>query len=71
MENSKIGWTNHTLNPIRGCQVAMLSDGATSPACENCYAENMSSRFKAKNPEKVNVLGEWGIGAKRYFADDK
>lgn len=70
MEGSKIGWTDHTFNPVRGCQEALLN-GATSPACENCYAKAMSERFTSKKPDQENTLGEWGIGTKRYFAKDK
>ena len=38
MKNSKIGWTEDTLNPIVGC--TKVSEG-----CANCYAEAMNKRF--------------------------
>lgn len=47
MEDSKIAWTDHTFNPVRGCRYAELPDGSPSPACEQgpgCYAESMSKR---------------------------
>jgi protein gp37 len=46
MENTKIGWCDHTFNPWRGCT-------KVSPGCANCYAEALSKR----NPK---VLGAWG-----------
>lgn len=45
-ENSTIGWTDHTFNPIRSC--TWFSSG-----CKHCYAEQMSHR----NPK---TLGTWG-----------
>ena len=51
---TKISWTDHTFNPVRGCT-------KISPGCVNCYAEVMSGR----NP---SVLGEWGPSGKRAFA---
>jgi protein gp37 len=53
-ENSKIEWTDHTFNPVRGC--TKISDG-----CKNCYAEKLSLR----NPA---TLGEWGPNGKRSIA---
>lgn len=39
-ENSKIEWTDHTFNPVIGCQ-------KVSPGCDNCYAESMMDhRYK-------------------------
>src|SRR5262245_31212124 len=56
MENTKIEWCHHTLNPWRGCQ--KVSEG-----CAHCYALAGSKR----NPA---VLGEWGPGSKRVFATE-
>lgn len=36
-ENSKIEWCDHTFNPWMGCT-------KVSPACDNCYAEDMMDR---------------------------
>lgn len=55
-ENSKIEWTDHTFNPVRGCT-------KISPGCAHCYAEKLSHR----NPK---VLGEWGSGAPRVVAKE-
>ena len=38
-ENSKIQWTDHTLNPWIGCT-------KVSPGCKNCYAETFAERFR-------------------------
>ena len=38
-ENSKIGWTDATWNPVRGCT-------KISPGCKNCYAEAFAERFR-------------------------
>lgn len=48
-ENSKIEWTDHTVNLWWGC--AKVHTG-----CKNCYAETLSDRFKP---------GLWGEKAKR------
>jgi protein gp37 len=48
-ENSKIQWTDHTFNPWIGCT-------KVSPACDNCYAENMGARLQVK----------WGPGQSRF-----
>lgn len=37
---SKIEWTEHTWNPISGCN-------KVSPGCKHCYAEAMANRLKA------------------------
>ena len=52
-----IAWTDHTLNPWRGCT-------KVSAACANCYAETLSKR----NPA---VLGEWGPNGRRVLATAK
>jgi len=48
-ENSKIEWTDHTFNPWMGCT-------KISGACDNCYAEVQTARFKQV---------EWGPHADR------
>ena len=37
-QNSKIGWTDHTFNPWRGCQ-------KVAPGCKFCYAEKQRNRY--------------------------
>ncbi len=49
VENSKIEWTHHTFNPWIGCT-------KVSPACDHCYAERDTARFKTV---------EWGSGKER------
>jgi protein gp37 len=49
-----ISWCDSTWNPWRGCV-------EVSPACDHCYAREMSHR----NPA---VLGEWGEGTARVPA---
>ena len=39
MENSKIEWTDHTINSWIGCT-------KVSPGCQHCYAERQNSRYK-------------------------
>lgn len=39
MKDTKISWCDHTFNPWIGCT-------KVSPACDNCYAEQIASRFK-------------------------
>ena len=46
MENSHIGWCDHTFNPWTGC-------AKVSPGCDNCYAWNMS-------PETRRIWGPKG-----------
>lgn len=36
--NSKIQWTEHTWNPVRGCSLV-------SPGCRSCYAMKQAGRF--------------------------
>lgn len=38
-DNSKIGWTTATWNPVTGCS-------KVSPGCAHCYAESLSLRYK-------------------------
>lgn len=55
-ENSKIGWTDHTFNHIRGCT-------KVSPACDHCYAETLSKRNQ-------KTLGVWGKYGTRVVASE-
>ncbi len=55
-ENSKIEWTTHTFNHVRGCT-------KVSPECANCYAETLSHR----NP---GTLGVWGPNGTRVVASE-
>lgn len=54
-ENSKIEWTDHTFNPWIGCT-------KVSPACDNCYAENMMDRRYGR--------AKWGAGQPRVRTKD-
>lgn len=56
MMDSKIEWTHHTFNPVRGCT-------KISPGCAHCYAESLSKR----NP---GVLGIWGDNGTRVVASE-
>lgn len=56
---SKIEWTTHTFNHVRGC--AKVSAG-----CKNCYAETMSKR----NPGTLGIWGTEAQGATRVVAAD-
>lgn len=49
-ENSKIEWTDHTVNFWWGCE-------KVSPACAHCYAEGQAARFHP---------GHWGPGSLRW-----
>lgn len=51
-ENSKIGWTDHTFNPWRGCT-------KVSAGCLNCYAEEQQTRYQG---------AKWGPGEVRIIA---
>lgn len=65
---TKIAWTDHTFNGVRGCEHATLADGTESPGCQNCYAEGMSKR----NPAQLGVWGEEGtrvLGGADYWAN--
>lgn len=58
-ENSKIEWTDHTFNPWMGCT-------AVSPACDHCYAEAQTARFKqvgwgAHADRKRTREGNWRL----------
>lgn len=48
-ENTEIAWTDHTFNPVKGCQ--KVSEG-----CKHCYAESETKRYG---------LAVWGPSAPR------
>jgi len=56
MSQSKIEWTEQTLNPIIGCK-------KISPGCKNCYAETMANRLSkikiTKRYAHVITDGKW------------
>lgn len=52
--NSKIEWTHHTFNHVRGCT-------RVAPECKYCYADALSKR----NP---STLGVWGDNGTRVVA---
>jgi protein gp37 len=56
MENSKIQWTDHTINFWWGCT-------KVSEACRNCYAETVAKIF---GPRLFNTVPEWGSGKPRF-----
>ena len=39
MKNSKIGWTDHTWNPVTGCT-------QVSPGCDHCYALAIAEQYR-------------------------
>lgn len=45
MGQTKIEWTDVTVNPFPGCR-------RVSPGCDNCYAERMAKRLKAMGQTK-------------------
>jgi len=62
---TRIGWTDSTWNPVRGCD-------KVSPGCKHCYAEAFSERFRGVPghpfeqgfdlrlvPEKINEPLHW------------
>lgn len=60
---TKIAWTQHTWNPIRGCT-------KISAGCDNCYAERMAKRFpdhEAGYPAK----NEFGIEGWPKIKDER
>lgn len=55
--NSKIDWTDHTFNPWWGCT-------KVSPACENCYAARIATRWGwdlwgKDKPRRIFGDGHW------------
>jgi protein gp37 len=57
MENSHIGWTNHTFNGWIGCT-------KVSEECLRCYAEAQDSFYH-------KTLDGWGRGKPRFLTSDK
>jgi protein gp37 len=53
MQNSKIEWTDHTVNFVIGCS-------KVSEECANCYAESLDWRYK------WGGQSHWGKNAPRY-----
>ena len=53
MLNTAIEWAHHTVNFWWGCS-------KVSPACANCYAESIATRFRAKEVQ-------WGEGGGRWI----
>ena len=56
-EQSKIAWTDSTLNFWSGCT-------KVSAGCANCYAETLSNRGLTDSNGKLTI-GQWGKGAPR------
>lgn len=52
MENTLIGWTDHTLNFWWGCT-------KVSPACTHCYAETVAKVFGKR---LFGQVPQWGAG---------
>lgn len=49
MGETKISWTDMTVNPFPGCR-------KVSPGCQNCYAETMARRLKAMGQAKYQAV---------------
>ena len=47
MSKSAIEWTEHTWNPVTGCD-------KVSPGCDNCYAERMAARLQAMGSSRYS-----------------
>lgn len=63
-QNSKIGWTTDTENDMVGCERATIDvDGrepVPSPACGNCYAEDLMARkLTASHLRVIDERGVW------------
>ena len=66
MGKSKIGWTEHTVNPLRAMDVETAREGhwceKISPGCANCYASGMQMpvfkmhEFVKSNRSKVQLF---------------
>lgn len=67
MENSKIGWTDHTWNLWAGCSHAKHFDGTPRPACGRCYAEAWAKRTGGVTRPP---LCEWGDDKPRHRTAD-
>lgn len=46
-DNSSIGWTDSTWNPVTGCT-------KVSPGCRNCYAERLALRLRSMGVQKYS-----------------
>jgi protein gp37 len=51
MENSAIEWTDHTFNPVVGCQ-------PISPGCAHCYAKAMVERYGRDFSKRARTSAE-------------
>ena len=58
-KTTKIGWTDATWNPTRGCS-------RVSAGCENCYAERVASRFGQKQDSPYYGLTVHGSSGPRW-----
>jgi protein gp37 len=66
-ENSNIGWTDHTFNPVIGCT-------KVSPGCVYCYADEEDKKKFSKvlgGATKENPIRHWGKGAPRYRTSEE
>lgn len=59
-KDSKIGWTDHSFNHVRGCS-------KVSPGCAHCYAE----KFSRRNPKTLGVWGTEAQGGTRVVASEE
>lgn len=66
MNDTKIEWTDDTVNPWWGC-------AKVSPACVNCYAESLDKRWHpAATPrDEPAVASHWGVQAPRMLRVQK
>lgn len=60
---TKIGWTDATWNPVRGCSVV-------SAGCTNCYAQTMAARFAGPG-EAYEGLIRWKSKVSGMYYDKK
>ncbi len=58
MAKTSIEWADYTFNHIRGCT-------EVSPACDHCYAREMSKR----NPATLGIWGREGMGRRVVAAE--
>jgi protein gp37 len=56
-KGSKIAWTDDTFNIVWGCE-------KVSPACDNCYAEELDDRYHGSRSG-----GHWGDNPRMIMAD--
>lgn len=57
MKGSKIAWTDDTFNIVWGCE-------KVSPACDNCYAEELDDRYYGKGGDT-----HWGKNPRKIMSD--